>query len=329
MLLDLAGLLDGLESPGPGEGVFTVREIPGLGAHFVGRDDQSHACVLVSAVDGGYRAPLRLSGLDVQYGLECVVKLPGCPELRRAFTVIRCTAEGQQVERYFLYVMGSVVSLFGEQPRLQFIAETIMRLAAIFQRLSSAARESVTGLIGELVLIAKSSDPVAAIAAWRQDPEERYDFVCRDLRLDVKASMTRRRVHGLSYEQCAVPSGAVGVLASLFVERSAGGFSLEQLIEFIARRIGSDSAMVFRMQQTIADTLAADLPHALSFGFDFDMAAASLAFFDLGMIPAVRGALPPGVGQVRFVSDLSTATPIDSVSLCDRCSDFAAFSPIV
>jgi hypothetical protein len=138
--------------------------------------------------------------------------------------------------------------------------------------------------------------------------------------------MTRRRVHGLSYEQCDVPADCVGVLASLFVERSAGGLSLEGLIEKISRRLSGNAAAVFRLEQTVADTLGAELPQALRFSFDFDTASTSLAWFNLAEIPAIRDDLPPGVSQVRFSSDVSGATQLEASAIASRCPAFEPFA---
>lgn len=54
----------------------------------------------------------------------------------------------------------------------------------------------------------------------------------------------------------------------------------------------------------------ASLNEAMSAGFDVQLAMSSLLFFDLRQIPAVRGALPAGVSDVHFRSDLTTATPL-------------------
>lgn len=308
-------------------GVYSVREIPGSDGHYAGRDDKGRACILLSSIDEGYRAPVRLTGLDVQYSIQCAVQLPGKPEAHETLTVLACTAEGAQEERYFLHVMASIIKLLGPRPKLQAIAEAVMHLAAIFQRLSNAARESVVGLVGELVLMLNSKDPEAVVTAWRLDPEERYDFVSGSLRLEVKTSMTRRRAHSLSYEQCDVPDGCVGVLASLFVEPSAGGLSLEELIDRIELRLGRDTHLIYKLEQTIAETLGCDLPRALDFRFDAEGAVASIAFFDLRAIPAVRQALPPGLSQVRFNSDVGGARDIRGLELTALHIDLEAFQP--
>ena len=252
---DLAGLLPERDPRSP-PGVFSVAAIPGFSRHFVGRNDNGLACVLLGSSDSGTRAPVRLGGLDVQYALTCAVRLGDEGEELRVLTVVTNTGTTADAERYFLLVMAALIEIVGDDPHLLDLAEAITQLAGIFQRLTGTARESVAGVVGELVLIAMADDAASAVAAWRCDPDERYDFSVGKLRLEMKSSMTRRRVHGFSFEQCDVPSGCRGIVGSVFVERSAGGLTLEGLLDIIANRLMKSPHAMFRVQQTLAQTLA-------------------------------------------------------------------------
>lgn len=307
-------------------GVFAVAAIPGFDHHFVGRDGDGRACLLLGSTDSGVRAPVRLGGLDVQYALSCMVRIGGVDD-QRVLTVCTSTTRSAEAERYFLHVMTALLQLVGDAPSLSVLAEAITELAGIFQRLSSRPKESVIGIIGELVLIANASDPPAAALAWRIDPDERYDFTAGDLRLEVKSSGTRRRVHSFSYEQCDVPGGCCGIVASTFIERGAGGMSVEDLLGVISRRLIKSPNAMFHVERTLAATLGAELPSALTFSFDFALASAELSFFDLFEVPAIRGPLHPSVTQVRFASDLSAISASDVELISRQCPDFIRFKP--
>lgn len=281
---------------------------------------------MLASLDSGVRPPVRLGGLDAQYALKCQVRV-GKSDETRVLSVVTSTNGSAHDERYFLHVMSALLDLVGPTPSLDDLAHAITELAGIFQRLSSPSRESVTGLAGELVLIAVASDPVAAAAAWRTDPDDRYDFSADRLRLEVKSTATRKRVHSFSYEQSDVPAGCQGVVASLFIERSAGGTTLEDLILIIASRLVSSPATIFRVEQVLASTLGSSLPEALSFAFDMELARSELAFFDLREIPAIRS-LPPSVSQVRFASDLSTTSKLDIGDFSGLCPAITAFVAI-
>lgn len=321
---DLASLIPA-RTLTPIAGRYAVAAIPGAGGHLVGRDDQGRACILLGSLDSGVRPPIRLGGLDVQYALSCTVRF-GKSDETRVLSVVTSTNNSVDDERYFLHVMSALLDLVGPTPSLDDLAQAITELAGIFQRLSRASRESVTGITGELLLIACASDPVAASAAWRTDPDDRYDFAAEGLRLEVKSTSSRRRLHGFSYEQADVPSACHGVVASIFIEPSAGGTTLEQLILRIASRLASTPAAIFRIEQILAATLGSDLPDALGFAFDMELALSELSFFDLREIPAIRS-LPPMVTQVRFAADLSTTPALDIATMIASCPAMAALAP--
>lgn len=321
-MLDLAALIPSRGVTAPG--VFSVAPIPSFDNHYVGRDDRGRACVLLGSTDKGTRAPVRLGGLDVQYALACTVSLGGSED-SHVLTVITSTGTSEEGERYFLHVLATLIGIVGASPTLADLAGAVTQLAGIFQKLTAASRESLTGIVGELMLIADASDPEAAINGWRCDVDERYDFVRGSLRLEVKSSMSRRRNHSFSFEQCDVPTGCLGLVASLFIERSAGGLTVEGLLTKIGGRLAHQPAAAFKLEQTLAGTLGAGLPDALGFSFDYDLAQASVAYFDLATIPAIRGPLDPSLTQIRFASDLSNEAALDLESLTIACPDFNVF----
>jgi hypothetical protein len=325
-MLDLSAQLVGLPRSIT-EGAFSVKQITGFRRHYVGRDHEGRSCILIGSTDAGVRAPLRLTGLSVQYALTCVVHVASAGEAREVLTVLTCTTPGPEAERYFLHVMGTLIELVGDDPTLHIVSEAVARIASIFQRLSLPSRANLAGLIGELVIIALAADPVSAADSWRVDVDERYDFVCGNLRLEAKSSTIRRRSHGASFEQCDIPADCIGVLASVFIERSAGGTSVRDLLGIIGTRLAAAPGMMLRLEQTLADTLGAGLLEALNFSFDLDLAGASLEFYDLSAVPAVRGVPPVGVSQIRFVTDLSGLVPLSTDQLVELCPPFDIFRP--
>ena len=176
----------------------------------------------------------------------------------------------------------------------------------------------LTGVIGELCAINFSSNPATAIRAWRSDPGNRYDFAWQDVRLEVKASADRSRAHHLSLEQCSPPPGTIGLIASIFVERTGGGMSVSELIESIEQGLGGDADLTLKLHQTITASLGDSLPTALESCFDFQLARSSLLFYLMEDVPAIRTQIPEGVTGVRFTSDLSMATAVDLKVLIDQ-----------
>jgi hypothetical protein len=243
------------------------------------------------------------------------------------FTVVRCRSVDPEIIRYFLSVAETLLRILGPTPTRAAVSDAITRLAHIFQRLQSPATRPVNGLFGELFLIRQSRNPFRALAAWRTQDMSRFDFNAGSVRLDVKAAGGRQRIHTFSYDQCNPPSGTTALAVSLFVEQTAGGVSLRQVVREIETLVVTNFELVLKLHDTVADTLGRSLKEALSVRFDRRLAASSLQFYDLRSIPAVRNEPPPGVSDIHFRSDLSGAPRADIRRLLDRDPSLADFLP--
>lgn len=265
--------------------------------------------LLLRTTLGGLRPPsIYLSGLDAHFGVTCrVAEGDSIPE-ECQISILECTA-GPDAMPLFFESAGTFLRLLGEAPTMSDAAVAVARFASIFSALSRPARQSVTGLIGELMLLLLASDPVRAIGCWRASPADRFDFVGQDARVECKATSTGLRLHSFSWDQCNPPEGPA-LVASLRVESAGGGASLRSLLERIELRLTAAPDAAARLRETVASTMGLSLPHALDTTFDEMLSRSSLQWFDLRDVPAIRGDLPPGVSGLRFVSDLSLCEPV-------------------
>lgn len=304
--------------------VFAVLPVPGFESCFVGKDRESRACLLIVTAEGDARPPppIRLESLDAQFALRCHLKKGREPAREGTFTVIRCRLLDRETVRYFLSVCQTILRMIGEQPSQQAVSAAVQRLAAILQNIKSPPARTLNGLFGELFLISRSGNPARALAAWRIDEHARFDFSDGDVRLDVKATGGRVRVHSFSYDQCNPPPGTIAIAASLFVEHAPGGVTIRALTRQIEERIASEPDLVLKLHEIIAGTLGSELNEALSVAFDPRIAESSLRFFDICDIPALHDPLPAGVSDVRFRSDLSAVSEQTVRSLIDRAPVF-------
>lgn len=304
----------------PDKPLYAVVPVPDYESYFVGKDRESHACLLVATADraGRHQPPIRLESLDVQFELRCQLRKDREPEREGTFTVIRCRSLDRETIRYFLSVCETVLRMIGDRPAQRTVASAVHRLATIFQKLQKPPVRSVNGLFGELYLIWRSGNPVRTLTAWRMDETARFDFSDGDVRLDVKATGGRVRTHTFSYEQCNPPLNTIAIVASLFVERAPGGIVLQFLIDEIESRVVAHIDLVFKLHEVVAATLGASLNDALTMSFDAKLADSSLRFFSLHDVPAIRGPLSAGISDVHFRSDLSALQALSVESLIDQ-----------
>lgn len=328
-LIDIfKGICPPLDGPS-NKPLYAVMAIPGHSGYFVGKDKKSLACLLVSTSDqaGKPHPPIRLESLDAQFELRCHLKNVDEPEREGTFTVIRCRDSDIETIRYFLSVCNTLLNILGSQPTRTSIATAVNRLAAIFQKVRLPPARSLNGLFGELYLLLRSRSAVAALSSWRINERSRFDFSSDEVRLEVKASSGRNRVHTFSYEQCSPPSGTVAVVASLYAEQTASGSSLYTIINQIESRVSAHTDLVFKLHETVATTLGANLSDALPRRFDMHLAESSLRFFNMDDVPAIRGTLPAGVSDVHFRSDLSALLPVSMEELINRNPTFEDILP--
>jgi hypothetical protein len=303
--------------------------VAGYESYLLGKDRESHACLLVATADqaGRQRAPIRLENLDVQFELRCHLRRNGQAERIGTFTVIRCRCLDKETVRYFLSVCETIVTMVGDRPNGREVASAVHRLAAIFQKTQKPPSRPLNGLFGELYLISRSGNPARAVAAWREDDLARFDFTAGDVRLDVKTTAGRVRAHTFSYEQCNPPPATIAIVGSLFVETAPGGISLSILVEDVRSKIGAHADLVLKLHEVVAGALGEQLNEALATTFDTKLAESSLKFFSLADVPAIRGPLPPSVSDVHFRADLSGSTALSVKSLIDREPIFGDLLP--
>ena len=307
---------------------YAVTPVTGFVSYLVGKDETSRACLLVATGEnvGEVQPAIRLETLDVQFDLRC--KLTKSGEAREGvFTVIRCRALDRETIRYFLSVCQTITTMLGDRPRRSHVASAVNRLIAIFRCAQSAPARTVNGLFGELFVISRSRDALKTVAGWRIDEAARFDFASGDVRLDVKACAGRLRTHVFSFEQCNPPPGTVAVVASLFAERLSRGVSLQSLIERIEDRLRGNAELVLKLREVVVSTLGNSLSEGLTAAFDLNLAGSSLRFFLASEVPAIRGVLPSGVGDVHFTSDLSALRGEATLSLAALSADLSDLVP--
>lgn len=328
MPVALGPLFEGLPVPSADRPMYSVARIPGYPTYFMGKDNGANACLLIAPPDRESRrhAPIRLESLEVAFEVPSVIKQAG-KVIEGTFTVLRCRSNDAEIVRYFLSIGEALLRILGPNPTRVAISEAVSKFAHIFQRMQSPAARSVNGLFGELFLIRQCRNPFQALAAWRLQDTSRFDFNTGSVRLDVKTASGRQRIHTFSYDQCNPPSGTTAIAASFFVEQAAGGISLQEIVREVEGLVATNTELVLKLHDTVAETLGRSLREALSIRFDQRLSASSLQFFDLRSVPAIRSEPPPGVSDIHFRSDLSSTPQADLRALLEREPSLANFLP--
>lgn len=286
----------------------------------VGIDDAGNACVLVKPKpSSAKRAPaIALENLEVQYRVKCKLQHEVGSIETELYTLIRLKSEHVADRTVFFSVCEAITELIGCEPDETVLNQAVLRLVTLFRRLLLPPSRTNIGLFGELVFILESCDAGRAILAWRNDEYDRYDFSTDEVRIEVKSTSQSQRIHEFSLEQCEVLPNITGLVASVIVEQSAGGTTIQQLQSQIENRLTGDYSSLLKLRSVVAETLHSGSNLQLSPAFDLKKAQHSLEIYDLNSIPAIRELPPTGVTSVRFKSNLDLCTPLKKTEFASK-----------
>ncbi len=280
--------------------------IPGAENHRLAKDASGSPCLLIrQSPQNASLAPIRLENLRVTFDTSCTVVHPGGEQERDIFTIIKCTSTNPALFPHFLRILSPLIAGLGSTPTRAAVRRAVAGLVELFQALAVPAKKTVQGLWAELFLIRQASDPQAMVAAWHRDALEHFDFAAGPQRIEVKSSGRRRREHYFSLAQLTPPKGAQVLVASIFVERSGGGTSVQDQFESIRALLMSSPELASHFDATFYASLGSGWEDAMSEAFDSELARDSVAYFRADAVPAVATPTSPSVSDVRFCSDLS------------------------
>lgn len=311
--LDFVSIVGALPIPQPARGglAFSVATLPIIAPVRLGKStDGEPAILFASSERASQRPPIELRHLSILFGARCHVS--GVVEEEAHFTVVRCRGDAA-LQGYFLLMAKTLLLAAGPDPDETTVEKSVLAFVELFRSAGKPPAYAVRGLWGELLLIARSVDPVSVLRAWHIAAIERFDFGAADKRVEVKTAGRSSRRHHFSLEQLIVAELDVCV-ASIQVEPSAAGQSVRDLVDEIASRLEQVDDAV-RLSTTVGAVLGTDWADYSTARFDDALAAASVRFYRAEAVPRVDLPVPDAVTQVEFVSDLGGVEPLTHADL--------------
>lgn len=278
------------------------------GTYRLGKDSAGAPALLIQLPSGQATdsSPIRLRHLYVAHDVACVIHRDHGTESGK-FSVLACVEADRATEGYFLRVVEALLPGLGESPDARSVNQAVDSLVELFRALSNPPIKAVQGLWAELLLLAESQDPGKLLDAWHTIPEDLYDFNEGNHRIEVKSAQGELRRHHFSLAQLLPPAGTTLAIVSVLVNRAGGGTSVADLIDELRSLFSGSPHRLLRLYKVITLTLGARWREAELEMFDRFAARQSLTFYRPSDVPMVSPDLPPGVGNVRFSSDLTGA----------------------
>jgi len=188
--------------------------------------------------------------------------------------------------------------------------KAIWQLKSLFaNRLKFELSDStITGLLGELLIVAISKNPSFAVSFWHSNIDDKFDFSGSNFRLEVKSTSTGVRSHHFSSHQIPGIVPEKTFVASVQIVRVENGASLSDILASLSLKLDGDEFA--KVTEIINRTLGvpADLVH----DYQIDLEASRLG------IKLLKGADVPspspndGVISMEWLANLEDVAGMTS-----------------
>ncbi len=199
--IDFVSVIGALPVPLPSRGglVFSVATVPVIAPSRLGKSTDGEPAILFpSSEQASQRPPIELRHLSVLFGARCHVS--GATEEEAYFTVVRCRGDAV-LQGYFLLMAKTLLLAAGPDPDERSVEKSVLAFVELFRSTGKPPGYAIRGLWGELLLIARSADPLTVLRAWHIAAIERFDFGAGNQRVEVKTAGRSSRRHHFSLEQ--------------------------------------------------------------------------------------------------------------------------------
>jgi hypothetical protein len=131
------------------------------------------------------------------------------------------------------------------------------------------ADSTITGLLGEILIILGAVDPSLAIKHWHSNIDDKFDFSGKNFRLEVKATSTNARSHYFSSSQIPGNVPEKTYVASILIVRVESGVTISEIVNELQAKLGENERV--KLQETIQSTLG--VPVELISDYQIDLSA--------------------------------------------------------
>ena len=317
--MNLIDLFDNLTTPKGNDRTLNALPIPDYPNYRIAIDGDSNPVLLLSVTNGAKYSSLKnfkLKHLLLQQNVECKISEDGRTRYN-TFTVITFTNTDGDLQEYFLRISEILIRTLGNSPNQQQLLDSLNKFVEVFRSLSDIPTNTVQGLWAELFVIENSHSPKTLLNYWHNNPEERFDFNSGEEKIEVKSNS--ERIHTFSSEQLNPPLGTQVLIASVFVRHNSAGTDINQLIDRISVKIQDDIQLTDKLNRIVCATLGNTLEQSIKLKFDYKIAQDSLLYYksqDISKIEEIN--IPNEVSDVKYRSDLSKTTPVDTLKMVSK-----------
>lgn len=316
-----------LTVPNEASRCFNAASFPNYPSFKIAVDTDGNPVLLLPITFHNLRRPFKnfkLKYLQLEQNIECQVMENGERNLAQ-FMVITFTGNDKNLREYFLRISETLISTLDDQFAEKDVLHSLHCFVEIFRSLVDLPTKAIYGLWTELFVIENSAKPAILLEYWHNMPDERFDFNSGIERLEVKSNPRFERIHYFASEQLNPPTETHLLIASIFVKEASHGWSIQDLVDSIKRKIGFDVYLMEKLLTIVAKTLGSSLEESILLKFDYSMSKESIRFYrcsDISKIEKIH--IPDHVSHVTYKTDLSNVPSVKLTQLTDKGDLFNA-----
>lgn len=288
------------------DGALPASVAPGREHDYIALGQQLQPVLLLSCASsvGLKRPPISLQHLTVEFGIRFRVRAP-TGVVEDDFVVISLRGDDVGLAEAFCLAADALLAALPDTPSASDIEKVVREFVEVLSVLSLPSTRAVAGLWAELWLMSVAVDPQAAVAAWHNDPTDRFDFSFPGHLVEVKATEREERSHDFSYEQ--LRSGGMPILvASLRLRRAQRGKSIADLVSALQNELSVE--LRTKLVRNVFGAIGNSVSEASEIRFDEVFANANLRVLPADRVPVV--VIPDGspISAVRFRVNLDDSS---------------------
>lgn len=267
-------------------------------------DAQGYPSFLLSTDPTDVRSDIELRFVGVRFSRNCEIAVEHNRSVRGTYTIVRLEENDPDLVRLFLRLLEE--AFCGENaPRTnRAVGERILELANLFRQVENSPKD-IVGLWGELQVICAAASRDSAVRCWCQHRDAKYDFVCDDFAVEVKATLKASRVHRFSLEQVRPTSELAVFIASIQMVQTQSGKAVFELVDEIL--MGIDDADLRQAFLGACLLKGGEDIYKSGVRFQFLSRGVGIAYFSASDIPV------PTVDDVARISNVKFDVCLDAL----------------
>jgi len=199
-------------------------------------------------------------------------------------SILKCKVDliDEIVIRSFSAIISGIIDI---QNRFGEVGNVLWTLKSLFESGFAPifSQDELVGLIGELLVLDSSSDPIELFEYWHSDPKAKFDFSSSKSRIEVKTTTSQSRHHYISSSQFYKNPEMNLYFVSVKLDIVQVGWNFRDVYASLLSKLTLDQQRL--LTKVVMETLSVPPLSVEGLNFDQKSSISSIEIFDGAVIP--------------------------------------------